>query len=315
MLKTLNIAFFTEAGSTRGMGHLVRCHTISKKFKILGFKVSFFLDSDIDFDHKFNDINYFKWKDFSLIENSYDIIFIDSYEADISIYNKVFKACRLAVYVDDYKRLDYPKGVILNFASDAKEIFFNQKDEKYEYLLGLKYIPIRDDFLKLKINKKEQLFIMLGGSDVANLSLELATILKDITIPKIIVSNTKEIADSLKKYNNVKVLYKPLDIELIEAMASSTMAITTASMSVYELAYLKIPTIVIAVAKNQEVGMPQLIRSNLASDFVLIQENNWKNDMKNKVDTLLGMDNSKINNQIDGNGTGNIVDGVLELIK
>ena len=182
-------------------------------------------------------------------------------------------------------------------------------------MLGLKYIPIRDDFLRLKIDKKEQVFIMLGGSDTAKLSLELATILKDITIAKIIVSNNKEIIDNLKQYKNVEVLYKPLDTELIKAMASSIMAISTASMSVYELAYLKIPTIVIAVAKNQEVGMLQLVKFNLAYDFVLIQKNSWKDDMKNKVDSLLSLQTYKVNNQIDGNGASNIVNEVLEMIK
>ena len=313
-MNNLHIAFFTEAGSSRGMGHLVRCQTISERFKTLDIETTFFLDSDVNFDYKFNNINYFKWEEFEL-KNDYDIIFIDSYEANISIYNKIFRACKLAVYIDDYKRLDYPKGVILNFAPDAKEEFFKDKDGKYKYLLGLKYIPIRDDFLRLQIDKKEQVFIMLGGSDTAKLSLELATILKDITIAKIIVSNNKEIIDSLKQYKNVEVLYKPLDTELIKAMASSIMAISTASMSVYELAYLKIPTIVIAVAKNQEVGMPQLVKFNLAYDFVLIQKNSWKDDMKNKVDSLLSLQTYKVNNQIDGNGASNIVNEVLEMIK
>ena len=248
-------------------------------------------------------------------ENYYDIIFIDSYEASIDIYNVISNSCKVAVYIDDYKRLDYPKGVILNFAPDAEEIFFKQKDERHTYLLGLKYIPIRDEFLKLNVDKKKQIFIMLGGSDVAELSLELANILKDIRVQKIIVSNTKEIADNLKKYTNVEVLYRPSDIELIEAMASSTMAISTASMSVYELAYLKVPTIVIAVTKNQEEGMPQLIKFNLASDFVLIQKNNWKDIMKNKVDTLLSLERNKTNNQINGNGANNIIDNILRLIK
>lgn len=314
-MKNLHIAFFTEAGSSRGMGHLVRCHTISERFKDLGMKTSFFLDSDINFDDKFNNINYFKWEALLLNENAYDIIFIDSYEANTSIYTKVFRACKVAVYVDDYKRLDYPKGVILNFAPDAEGIFFKEKDEKYIYLLGLKYIPIRDEFLNLKVKKKEQIFIMLGGSDVANLSLELVHVLKNISIQKVVVSNTKEIADSLKKYENIEVLYKPSDIELIEAMASSSMAISTASMSVYELAYLKVPTIIMAVAKNQEIGISQLLEHNIASATVSIDNDNWEDEVKNKIEYFSNRQNYDINNIIDGNGSENIVDKILELLK
>ena len=148
------------------MGHLVRCYTISKKLDSLGIKISFFLDSDIDFGDKFSDIIYSKWTDFKLT-NNYDVIFIDSYEASLNIYKEISNSCKVAVYVDDYSRLKYPKGVILNFAPDAKEKFFKQKEKKYKYLLGLKYIPIRDEFLTVKRDKKEQIFIMLGGMDIA----------------------------------------------------------------------------------------------------------------------------------------------------
>ncbi len=312
-MKNIHIAFFTEAGTSRGMGHFIRSYTISEKFKSLGVKVSFFLDSDICFDDKFKDITYFKWKDFKL-NSSYDIIFIDSYEADIDIYNTISNSCKVAVYIDDFKRFDYPKGVILNFAPDAKDIFYKLRDKKHTYLLGLKYIPIRDEFLNLKIEKKEQIFMMLGGNDVANLSLKLVDTLKNIMTQKIIVSNSKSVANSLKEYKNTRVLYKPSDTELVQAMASSSMAVSTASMSVYELAYLKIPTIIIAVAKNQEIGVSQFIKHDLACDFVSIKNNAWQDDINNKVKYLLNKKSYNSNSIIDGNGTKNIAYEILRLV-
>ena len=84
----IRVAFFTEAGYSRGMGHLIRSFTISKKFQSRGIKTFLFLDSNLSFDDKFKGITYFSWKDFKLIED-YDIIFIDSYEASIEIYHKI----------------------------------------------------------------------------------------------------------------------------------------------------------------------------------------------------------------------------------
>jgi len=313
-MNKLNIAFFTESGTKRGMGHLVRCYTIATEFKSRGCNVEFFLDSDMKYTEKFNDISYFKWDNFKL-KNKYDIIFIDSYEANIDIYNTVSKFCKVPVYIDDFKRLDYPKGTIINFAPNANEVLYKQKEEKYNYLLGLIYIPIRNEFIDIKIDKKEQLFIMLGGNDIANLSLELATILKDLPIKKVIVSNNEKTIENLKKYNNIEVLYKPSDSKLIKAMASSSIAISTASMSVYELAYLKIPTIIIAVAKNQEDGVLQFIKYDIASESISIKKDSWKDELMNKVKYLLTNKNHPTNNTIDGIGTKRIVNNIFELIK
>lgn len=313
-MKNLRIAFFTEAGTSRGMGHLVRSYSISKQFKKLGLNTSFFLDSDIPFDDKFDNIIYFKWQDLN-INSPYDIIFIDSYEASIEIYNTISKACRTAVYIDDFKRLDYPKGVILNFSPEANNSFYKKKDDKNKYLLGLNYIPIRDEFLILKTDKKEQIFIMLGGSDVANLSVELAELLDYVNVKKVIVSNNKITAEQLRQYNNIDVLYNPSDSDLIQAMANSSMAISTASMTTYELAYLKIPTLIIAVSENQEIGMPELIKHNIACDFVSIKNKTWTNDLKNKVKHTLCKKNHEINSHIDGHGLKNIANEILELTR
>jgi len=312
-MHNIQVAFFTESGASRGMGHLIRSYTICEKFKSLNIKTTFFLDSDINYDDKFTDINYFQWDSFQLMQE-YDIIFIDSYEADIKIYESIVKKCKVAVYIDDFSRLEYPKGVILNFAPDAREVFFKEEMEKYTYLLGLKYIPIRNDFLKIKKIKKEQIFIMLGGNDVANLSEELVKILNNIQIKKIVVSNNKLVSEKLRKYNNVEVLYQPSDSLLIQTMANSKMAISTASMTVYELAYLKIPTIIIAVAKNQEIGVAQFLKYNLVYDFVSIKNTNWHNNLINKIRYVLSQ-NKNIANQIDGNGIKNIANKVMELVK
>jgi spore coat polysaccharide biosynthesis predicted glycosyltransferase SpsG len=312
-MRGIRAAFFTEAGYSRGMGHLIRSFAISEKFKSLGVEVSFFLDSNIFFDGKFKEVTYFDWNEFNLSGN-YDIIFIDSYEADISVYHKIANVCKVAVYVDDFKRLDYPKGVVLNFAPDADELFYQDKEAKHCYLLGLKYLPIRDGFVNTKRVKKEQIFIMLGGSDTANLSLDMVDALKDIKIKKLVISNNPSIVKSLKNYQDVEILYKPSDARLIRAMASSSVAISTASMSAYELAYFKIPTIIIAVAKNQEVGVSQFIKHNLASGFVSIEDGSVKNGVKNKIEHILGQGNHHIDNAIDGNGASNIVNKILELV-
>lgn len=315
-MKKLTVAFFTEAGTSRGMGHLIRSHAISDTFKSYGLKVSFFLDSDIDYSKKFNDIISFEWFNFKL-KNSYDIIFIDSYEATIDVYEKISNNSKIAVYIDDFGRLDYPKGTILNIAPDAKKLFFNYKKEKNFYLLGLKYVPIRDIFISVKNSSKEEkkIFIMLGGSDIANLSTDIVKTLDNIDIQKIIVVNNYDISKELELYRNTTVLYKPTDKELAISMASCNIAISTASMSVYELTYFNIPTIIIAIEGNQEIGAIQLIEHNLALYYVSIKNINWLNEIEEKVNKLINYTCLNKKCIIDGKGKQRLFENIMEMIE
>jgi UDP-2,4-diacetamido-2,4,6-trideoxy-beta-L-altropyranose hydrolase len=305
----LKIAFYTEAGTQRGMGHLIRCYSLYEEFKRYGIIGSFFLDSDIDFSYKFSDLHPFIWDDFR-IDDTYDIVVIDSYEASIDIYNTIAKAVRVPVFIDDYGRLEYPKGVIINIAPDAEELFFATKNSNNSYLLGIDYIPLRRDIFLITPKKEEQLFIMLGGSDPYNLSLKIIEVIQDIPVKKMIVSNDARVVEILSSYPNVTVLYKPSDEELISQMSKSSMAISTASMTLYELAYFKIPTIIFALSENQKIGSKQLLKYHLASNLINIEDPYWTHDLKTNLVTLNTTD---VKATIDGRGTQRIVEFITKI--
>jgi len=308
------VAFFSEAGLKRGLGHFIRSYTICSKFKSLGFETDFFVDSDIDLSDRYSDVQYFKWQDFSL-ENKYHIIFIDSYEADISIYEMISKSSQVAVYLDDYKRLAYPKGLIINFSPDADEKFYKYKNPSNRYLLGLDYIPIREVFFKTSSVKKESLFIMLGGSDVLNLTHKITQYFEDMDIPKVVVINNKNSIKALKHLQNTTVLYKPSDEMLISYMKRAKLAISTASMSLYELSFLSVPTIIIATSADQLIGAHALEKHHLAIKYVDIENNNWLDDLKDAVNTIVIGSERPPMTKIDGLGTQRIVDKIMELLK
>jgi spore coat polysaccharide biosynthesis predicted glycosyltransferase SpsG len=296
-MQKLNIAFFTEAGSSRGMGHLVRSYTIASYFKKY-CDVEFFLDSDLHYE-QFKNIHYFKWDNLN-ISTHYDIIFIDSYIATLTIYEYLKTHSKQLVCIDDYGRLSYPKSIIINFAPQANK-YFKYLDDNY--LLGLKYLPIRKELQNIKPKKENSIFIMLGGNDIKNLSFEILKTLNSINIKKYIVINNKTKLLQAKKYKNCEILYKPTPKKLYQTMANSTIAITTASMSVYELAYLKIPTFIIAVETNQINGINQLIKYKLSYKSIDINKQNWQKQLYNMLNKKITF---KILDRIDKNGTKRI---------
>lgn len=301
----LNIAFFSEAGSTRGYGHLIRSYTIFQEFQ--NHNATFFLDSDINFDAKFDNLHYFQWKDLHL-QKQYDIILIDSYEADSEVYTMLRCHTKVLLCIDDFRRIEYPKSIIINFAPDAKTLFYPEEKPNYHYLLGLDYIPIRKEFSKINVKQKEQIFIMLGGSDTANLSLDIIKHLQDVNRDKIVVHNDITAVQELQKFDGVKVLHKPNDETLTKAMKESSFAIITAGMSAYELAYLQIPSIVIPVAKNQDISA--LKKHNIAT-FALHLEDK---DFFEKLKEYLGQKEFQITQKIDGFGAHRIYKKAMELL-
>jgi spore coat polysaccharide biosynthesis predicted glycosyltransferase SpsG len=84
-------------------------------------------------------------------------------------------------------------------------------------------------------------------------------------------------------------------------MAKARYAITTASMGLYELSYLQIPTIAIAVSYDQNNGLEQLIEYKILTDFIKLENINSINllskikNLPNSVETI-----------ISDNGTNNI---------
>lgn len=293
------------------MGHLIRCYSLYEEFKRYGINGSFFLDSDIDFSYKFSDLHPFIWDEFH-IDDTYDIVVIDSYEATIDIYNTIAKSAQVPVFIDDYSRLKYPKGVIINIAPDAEELFFRDKNSENMYLLGVDYIPLRRAILTATKKKEHQLFIMLGGSDTHNLSPTILKTIQNIPIKKVIVVNNEKVAETLHSYPNVTVLHKPSDEELITEMAKSSMAISTASMTLYELAYFNIPTIIFALSENQKIGSLQLLKHHLASYLVDVTDGHWTRDLQIYLSIL---NTSHIQSRIDGKGANRIVKFIIGMVK
>jgi len=207
---------YVDAYKTFGLGHLIRTRTIAKEFGEYKESINNFLAKKAD------------------------IAIVDSYRAYFLHYKNIANLSKKAIFLDDYNRIQYPKGVLVNIAFNAKKIV---KQKNTINLLGIDYVPIREEFLNIKSSDKKHILIILGGLDIKSLSCEI----EKLPFNFLVVTANKEIA---KKCKNV--LFNPTTKILAKAFSESILAISAAGMSLYELNYLKIPTIAIKVAKNQK---------------------------------------------------------------
>ncbi len=255
----------TEGGSSIGSGHITRCLSLYQAFEERGITPKFIINGDETIKDLVKNTNYniFNWLNneseiLKKVKNA-DIVIIDSYLAPIEFYEKVSKIVKLPVYLDDNKRLDYPKGIIVNGNIHAEDLNYPEK-EGVKYLLGIKYTPLRKEFWEVpekKIREKvESIMITFGGNDIRDMTPNILKFLtenyKNIKKNVIIGKSFKNL-DEIKSVadKNTELIFYPDAGKMKEIMLKSDIAISSGGQTLYELARVGVPTIAVAVADNQ----------------------------------------------------------------
>jgi len=221
---------YVDAYKNYGLGHLIRSKAIAERFGKYKIEINKFLAKKAD------------------------VSIVDSYCAKYFHYKKISTLSKVPLFIDDFNRIVYPKGILVNFSLNAKKIV---KQKQTSNLLGIDYVPIRKEFLEVK-KKPKHILIIIGGTDIKGLSSKIENIA--IPYPKLVVTANKEVAKQCRN-----VLFTPSVKELAEAFANSIIAVSAAGMTLYELNYLQIPTIAIKVAKNQN-GVYEFVKRGFIKD-------------------------------------------------
>lgn len=327
----MNVYILTEGGKAVGLGHIIRCLSIFQAFKKRDIVPKMVVHGDDTIKSILPIKKYFQFnwlenieKALTLIKNP-DIIIIDSYIASKEVYKKLSSVGRLCIYFDDFNRLNYPTGVVINPSLNAPEIKYLQMDGK-RYLLGPHYIPLREEFWNTNekvINEKiSNIFVSLGGDDIRNLT---PTILKLLT--KYYSNPTKTVVIS-REFKNKKeieqvkdihthLLYYPNSSEMKKAMLSADIAIAPNGQTLYELARIGIPTIAIAVTDRQIKSLKCWNKKGFIEYIGKYSELNIRENILNSIDLLkekkIRMQKSKIGKTlVDGKGAVRIIDFLLK---
>ncbi|MBP7088053.1 MAG: hypothetical protein KBB01_02000, partial [Candidatus Omnitrophica bacterium] len=246
---------FTEGGRKFGFGHLSRCLALYQAFRERNIKVKIIVDGDATVDCFLKGI---KHKKISWIKNqkntinqlkNIDIVAIDSYTAPLDLYEKISKLVKIAVYIDDYKRLNYPKGIVVNPSIYGDKLHY-PKREGISYLLGSNYIILKKEFWKVpkkKVNKEiKKVLITLGGKNDSDFINKLINFLKKRFNFAFTAVDTEN--------NTLKTK------EMLNLMLKTDVCISGGGQTTYELARVGVPTIGVCLADNQRGNLNGLKR-------------------------------------------------------
>ncbi|MDD6055581.1 MAG: hypothetical protein PUB96_03415 [Helicobacteraceae bacterium] len=246
---------FADSTLGVGLGHISRTKALQSELESLGYEIRFFDSKDFD-----SVLDNFK----ANLKNGKvcDLIAIDSYVLELESYKKAADFSKLALFFDDFMRLPYPSGIIVNYANGAD---FNAYKSKYPHhilFLGSPYLLLQDSFKNaIKQNLKnpislnqniKKILLTLGGVDVLGLNNEICnTLLNNTTLEIHCISKNPLKAESKR----LKVYYNLDSNALCELIKSVDICICACGQSLGEILACGIPAIALEVASNQRANL------------------------------------------------------------
>ena len=274
----MKVAIITEGFQGTGYGHLTRCLSIYQAFEEKNIVPLFVANCDERGQKFIPNVNLLQLDWLNQTDDLYDLIsgfdvaIVDSYLAPVKIYEKIQKIVAKAVYIDDYIRLDYPPGIIINGTIGAENLPY-KKDELHKYLLGIEFMPLRKEFWQVKPCKKpdkiSNILLTFGGQDSRGLTFPiLDLLLKNYPKLNFYVINGNDQIEAVIEHHyppNVR-FYNSLNAkEMLNVMLNCDLAITAAGQTIYELIQTGLKIIAIGIAENQRFNIKMLKKNKIIS--------------------------------------------------
>ena len=198
-----------------------------------------------------------------------DWLVIDGYHFDPE-YQKAARAAGVRVLVVD-DMAHWPKchaDILLNQNLGAEKLQYHC-DRDTELLLGTQYVLMRTEFLKWRGRQREiprearKVLVTMGGSDPDNVSLKVVRALEHVPMDRlevvVVLGASNPHGESLRaairspefKAHNHKVRLQSSSLNMPELMAWADVAVTAGGGTCWELAFMGVPSLVLALAANQ----------------------------------------------------------------
>lgn len=326
----MKVLILTEGGKNKGFGHITRCISLYQAFEKKGIRPEFIINGDDSIRGLLKNIRYktCDWleerQDLFDIARKFDAVIIDSYFVDFGFYNEISEIVKIAVYLDDDKRIRYPGGIVVNGTVFSEKLNYPKK-ERVDYLLGNRYALLRREFWeapKKKIKKNiETIMITFGNDDRRNMASRILKLMVD-NYPglnkKIVVGGNFKSIKEVKTLKDKKttLLFCPNAEDIKRTMLESDVAISAGGQTLNELARVGVPTVAIGGDGNQLNN----IRGWKKAGFIEYA-GWWENkDLLNRIircikrlkDKEIRDERSAIGRQfVDGKGAKRIVERIL----
>lgn len=275
----MHLLFRADANQKIGAGHLMRCFALAQGWQAKGGKAIFITNCESDAlrgrlkDQGFEVVEVKKsyphlsdWQatEKVLEEFPHAWCVVDGYHFDAAYHSFIRKSGHQVLVVDDTAHLKfYDANAILNQNINAAELTYHCAPET-RLLLGTKYAMLRQEFLKWQDWEREipvtaqKILITMGGSDLCHQMLKAIRAVEKLKIEDLQVRAVAGLTNPHLAELEKAVEDSPVHIELIrnanhmaELMAWADVAISAAGSTCWEMAFMRLPPILMVTAENQ----------------------------------------------------------------
>lgn len=268
------IVFRTDANSSIGFGHLMRCRAVAYTIKNMGHDVAM-IGPSLLYKTKEDDLVFKHWipidswvdsfQDASFLLDVYmqingKFIVLDDYRIDTEYLNVLQSYGIKTLQFQANFNASLSVNLILNTSPAAtKEKYRFSKLTNARFLLGAKYAILRDEFLNKKIRDSKDNKVLVcfgGGSDRGAIELTLNSVCKHFPSYQFTIISgkhnpnnelLKEIIEGL--HSNVNLMINPSNVPVL--YSKSSLMITAGGGTTFEAAFYRIPMLIIATDEKQ----------------------------------------------------------------
>ncbi|MDD4940725.1 MAG: GNAT family N-acetyltransferase [Candidatus Omnitrophica bacterium] len=268
-LTGVKIYIITEGGKDIGFGHITRCRALYEAFVRAGACAELIVNTDAGAARLLSGVksrimNWLsKTDDIIQLAGESDMVIIDSYLAEKSLYDRLSLITRgKAVMIDDYNRLDYPAGIVVNPSAGYRSSNY-PPDKKIAYLTGNEYIILRKEFWKSPArmirNEIRDILVTFGGTDVRQFMKALiAHLSRAYPGATFHIVTDMSFAVDRSASNNIR-FYSGLGAPAMrDLMLKCDLCISGGGQTLYELCRTGIPVIGICLSANQKHNLKYL---------------------------------------------------------
>tara|TARA_Y100001968_G_scaffold319582_1_gene351323 strand:+ start:2057 stop:3097 length:1041 start_codon:yes stop_codon:yes gene_type:complete len=286
----MNIFFRVDCSYIIGGGHIKRCLSLAKEFKINGIKSTFICQDLAGLDTSLFDEEEYSYyiipatknllkdainskKVIDKINLKVDLLIIDNYNINFIWENLLKDSADKLVVIDDLINNKHECDLIINQVyGTKKKDYDNYILKPCIFLLGNKYMMIRKEFLEERkeivyysdMKKIKDVHISFGLNDKDALTIKFSKLILEY-FPQlrlhISIGNKFMFINELKllsKLNKKRIVFTMNTKNVAAQMSKCQIAIGSPGMLTWERAFLGLPSLQLGTSKNQVEIMEKL---------------------------------------------------------
>ena len=189
----------------------------------------------------------------------------DGYHFSADYQRAIKESGAKLLFIDDYGQCDhYYADIVLNQNFDANEDLYRRRTPYTRLLLGPKYVLLRREFLRYRGLRREisevgrRLLVTFGGVDYHNMTLKVIQALGLVDVPGLHAQlavgrwnpHVDEMEAAIRDLPFAASLKRdPMDMAAL--MAWADLAVSAAGITVWELAFMGLPSLAVVTSENQ----------------------------------------------------------------